>query len=146
MSRPAYTFIEQVSAKLPAEFLAEALDDDKDGFVDMDVWDNVAAEAADQVDARLGKRYQVPFDPEALEPLVRSASLLFVLESLYLRRGFGTPENNPFLTSATAARKELEDIGNGVSALTPTARKPLPSVTTVTEPARTSSGRGFLSA
>jgi len=145
MPRPVYTLIEQVKAKLPYDFIVSALDDDKDGLIDSDVWTAVAEEAADQVDQRLGRRYAVPFDPQSLEPIVRSSALLFVLETLYLRRGFGSEETNPFLVSARAARKDLTDIGNGDSPLTPTAQKPRRSVAVIAEPARTSSRAGHLS-
>ena len=145
MPRLTYTTLDQVKAKLPADFLLEALDDDKDGLTDADVWQAVAEDAADPVDARLGKRYAVPFDPLALEPIVKSSSLLFVLETLYQRRGYGTEETNPYLVSARAARKELNEIGDGKVPLTPEQKRPHRSVSVVTEPARTSSAHGHLS-
>lgn len=146
MSRSVYTTLDQVKAKLPHDFIVEALDDDKDGEIDADVWAAVAEDAADQVDDRLGQRYTVPFDPENLSAKVRASSLLFVLETLHLRRGLGTEENNPYLNSARAARKELSAIGNGETPLSPEAERPRKSVSAVTEPARTSSAGGFLSA
>lgn len=145
MPRVVYTTLAQVKAKLPNDFIIEALDDDKDGILDEDVWTAVAEDAANQVDGRLGKRYQVPFNPDALEPIIVSSSLMFVLETLYQRRGLGSEETNPFLASARAARKELTDIGNGDTPLTPTAAKPRQSVMVVSEPARTSSAGGYLS-
>lgn len=146
MPRTGYTTLDQVQAKLPLDFITDALDDDKDGMADDAVWQLVAADAADQVDERLGKRYTVPFAPDSLPPAARSASLLFVLETLYQRRGFGTPETNPFLASARAARAELEKIGNGASPLTTTAQRPRPSVAVFSEPARSTSAHGNLSA
>jgi hypothetical protein len=145
MPRIVYTSQEQAKAKVPEAFLVEALDDDRDGMIDDDVWTAVAEEAADQVDARLGQRYAVPFPADAIPAPARHASLLFVLETLYLRRGFGTEENNPFLNSARAARKELEAIGSGQKPLTPESQKPRPSVAVFTEPARTTSSAGHLS-
>lgn len=145
MARPIYTTLAQVKAKLPHDFIIEALDDDKDGLMDEEVWTAVAEDAADQVDGRLGMRYTVPLDPAALPAVVNAASLLFVLETLYQRRGYGTEETNPFLVSARAARKELAAIGNGETPLTPQAEKPRQSVVAITEPARTSSAAGNLS-
>lgn len=145
MPRVVYTTLDQVKAKLPMDFIIGALDDDKDGLIDDELWTAVSEDAADQVDARLGKRYAVPFDPDALEPIVKSSSLMFVLETLYQRRGFGTDESNPFLASARAARKELNQIGDGEVPLTPEQKRPRKSVAAVTEPARTSSQRGNLS-
>ena len=144
--RVTYTTLAEVKAKLPYDFIIEALDDDKDGLMDEDVLTAVLEDAANQVDARLGKRYSVPFNPAALEPIISSSSLMFVLETLYQRRGYGTEENNPFLASARAARAELNEIGNGAVPLTPVAQKPRQSISIVTEPARTSSQRGYLSA
>lgn len=144
MSRVVYTTLDQVQAKLPMDFIIEALDDDKDGQIDAEVWDLVAADAADQVDARLGQRYATPFSLDALPAPAKSASLLFVLETLYQRRGYGTTENNPFLASARAARTELEAIGSGDKQLTPTAQRPRPSVAVFREPARTTSSQGSL--
>jgi phage gp36-like protein len=145
MPRPVYTTLAQIAAKLPADFILQALDDDKDGIIDPAVWQAVAEDAADQVDDRLGQRYPVPFDPENLSAKVRAASLMFVLETLHIRRGLGTEETNPFLNSARAARKELSAIGSGEVPLSPEAKRPHKSVATVTEPARTSSASGHLS-
>lgn len=145
MSRPVYTTLAQVKAKLPYDFIVEALDDNKDGMMDDEVWTAVAADAADQVDARLGMRYTTPLDPAALPAVANAASLLFVLETLYQRRGYGTEETNPFLVSARAASKELAAIGNGDTPLTPQAQKPRQSVCAISEPARTSSAHGNLS-
>lgn len=145
MPRVVYTTLDQVQAKLPYDFIVEALDDDKDGLADDAVWDLVAADAADQVDARLGQRYATPFTTDNLPAPAKSASLLFVLETLYQRRGYGTQENNPFLLSARAARAELEKIGSGEKQMSPTAQRPRPSVAVFTEPARTTSASGNLS-
>lgn len=144
MSRPVYTTLEQVKAKLPLDFIIEALDDDKDGMIDSEVWEAVAADAADAVDGRIGQRYPTPLTGD-IPAIARSASLLFVLETLYQRRGFGSTENNPFLDSARAARAELSKIGAGDIPLTPTAQKPRPSVAVFREPARTTSAHGSLS-
>ena len=146
MPRVVYTTLFEIKAKLPYDFIVEALDDDKDGLMDEDVLTAVLEDAANQVDARLGKRYAVPFDPAALEPIIASSSLMFVLETLYLRRGLGTDDKNPFMASARAARSELNEIGNGAVPLTPEKNRPRRSVSVVTEPARTSSARRNLSA
>lgn len=145
LPRVTYTTLAQVKAKLPLDFITEALDDDKDGMIDDDVWTAVAEDAADQVDARIGMRYTTPLDLAALPAVASASSLLFVLETLYQRRGYGTEETNPFLASARAARKDLTDIGAGKTPLTPVANKPQKSVAVFTEPARTSSANGHLS-
>lgn len=145
MSRPVYTTLAEVKAQLPLDFITQALDDASSGTIDPALWQAIAENAARQVDARLGKRYAVPFDPDNLEAVVAESSLTFVLETLYLRRGFGTAETNPFLQKANEARKELAAIGNGTTPLTPEKVRPRPSVSVVSEPARTTSSAGSLS-
>lgn len=145
MSRVVYTTFSQIKAKLPHDFVVEALDDDKDGEIDQDVLDLVLETAADEVDSRLGQRYAVPFDPADLPAIVSSASLVLVLETLYVRRGFGNAENNPFFTNAAETRRKLDKIGNGEGQLTPTAQRPRPSVAVFGEPAKTTSSSGNLS-
>lgn len=142
MSRVVYTTLAQVTAKLPMDFIVQALDDDRDGAIDTAVWEAVVEGAADDVDGKLGMRYATPFDPSALPAIVKSSSLLFVLETLYQRRGFGAEETNPFLVPARAARKDLTEIGNGEKPLTPQAERPRASVAVITEPASTHSAAG----
>lgn len=146
MSRVLYFTRTEIAAKVPARIMLEALDDDGDGVIDEAVWDEVAASACNEVDAPLGQRYAVPFSAAPDYPvLVVAAAILFCCEALYLRRGFGDAKTNPFITRADAMRQKLDDIAAGRSALTPTAIRPRPSVSAVTEPARTSSAAGNLS-
>lgn len=145
MSRSTYTTLDQIKAKLPHDFVVEALDDDGDGELDEAVLTLVLEDAATQVDARLGQRYAVPFDTADLPAIVTSASLTFVLETLYLRRGHGTEEKNPFLAAANQTRKKLEEIGMGKGQLTPEAQRPKKSVAVFTEPSKTTSANGNLS-
>lgn len=145
MSRPVYTAETDVLARMPLSLFTECLDDDGDGLRDAAVWLAVAEDAARTVDGYLGQRYAVPFDPANAPATVFQASLLFVLETLYLRRGKGTEETNPWLVPARAMRRKLEAIGTGEQALTPASIKPRPSVATFTEPARTSSRHGHTS-
>ena len=142
MANP-YTTLDQVTAKLPLQFVTEALDDDGDGLLDAEVWEAVADGAARDVDGLLAMRYDVPFTAP-LPAVVVTASLCFVMESLYDRRGL-TGEKNPYLKRAEDERKKLRDIGSGKLPLTPERVKKTPSVSVVTEPARTSSKHGHLS-
>jgi phage gp36-like protein len=144
--RPLYLTLDEVSAKVPPALLLEALDDNADGVLDEDAWAQVAASACKEVDGTLGQRYTVPFpEPPDTPALVSEAAILFACETLYLRRGHGTKETNPFLTRAEAMRSKLDLIAEGRLALTPTTTKPRPSVSAITEPARTSSATGALS-
>ncbi len=144
--RPLYLTLDDVSANVPAALLLEALDDNADGQIDQPVWAQVAASACNEVDGTLGQRYPVPFPAAPATPaLVAAAAILFASEMLYLRRGHGTKETNPFLTRADAMRSKLDLIAEGRLALTPTTLRPRPSVSAITEPARTSSAAGALS-
>jgi phage gp36-like protein len=140
----AYTTLAEVHAKLPAQFVLEALDDSGSGELDEEVWESVSNGAAREVDGFLAMRYEVPFTAP-LPAVVVTAALIFVMESLYDRRGL-TGEKNPYLLRANEQRKKLEAIGAGKLPLTPERVKTRPSVSTVTEPARTSSSNGHLSA
>jgi hypothetical protein len=146
MSRPLYFTLDDVTAKVPEATVTEALDDDRDGLLDDSAWLAVAGAACNEVDSSLGQRYATPFPATPnTPPLVKHAALLFFWESLYLRRGFGSKDTNPFLAQADAMRGKLDQIADGRAPLTPTAEKPRQSVTAVTEPARTSSAAGNLS-
>lgn len=146
MSRLLYFTLDDVTAKVPLQTVTEALDDDRDGFLDDAAWLATAGAACNEVDASLGQRYATPFAEAPGAPaLVTHAALLFFCESLYLRRGYGTKENNPFLGQADTMRGKLDQIADGKAPLTPTTERPVQSVTTITEPARTSSAAGHLS-
>jgi phage gp36-like protein len=137
-----YTTLAEIAAKLPNQFLVEALDDNGDGVPDADVWDQVAASAAAEVDGLLAMRFSTPFaSPPAV---VRHAALIFALETLYDRRGYSGDEKNPYASRARDERDKLRDIGAGKLPLTPVHQKPTQSVAVVSEPARTSSAAGHL--
>ncbi len=120
---------------LPPAFVAEALDDDRDGMEDGGVWDVVEADAASQIDSRLGGRYTVPF-AEPLPAVVVESAKIFACELLYLRRGMAG-EANPWTARANGMRKRLEAIGDGSQPLSPTSNRARPPVSVVSIPAVT---------
>lgn len=120
---------------LPPAFVAEALDDDRDGSADSGVWDAVEEDAAGQIDSRLGGRYSVPFTAP-LPAVVVEAAKVFACELLYQRRGM-SGEANPWTARANAMRKRLEAIGDGSQPLTPTTTKVRPPVSVISTPAVT---------
>lgn len=145
MPRPLYITLSEVKAKLPADLVLEALDDNADGQIDSPVWDSIAEAACNEVDASVGQRYTTPFAALPDTPvLIRTAALLFVCEMLYLRRGKGDKDTNPFLARADAMRQKLDLVADGKQPLTPTTERPRQSVSVITEPARTSSAAGHL--
>lgn len=133
-----------ITIELPTEFLTEGLDDNADGAEDPGLWDALVASASRRVDSRLGQRYHVPFTG-TIPALVKEAAIIFALDILYRRRGYGTEESNPWMTASIAMEKKLTRIGNDEEPLTPTKQEARPSVSAITEPARTTSHSGYLS-
>lgn len=140
----SYIVQSDLHALVPPAFVVEALDDDRDGLADAGVWAAVEAEAAGQVDSRLGGRYAVPFGAP-LPAIVTEAAKLFAAEALYQRRG-QSGENNPFTGRANAMRKRLEAIGAGEAPLTPEAGRKRPPVSVITAPAKTLPAHGGMNA
>lgn len=138
----AYVTRAQITAKLPPQFLLQALDDNGDGTEDADLFDAVVSGADAEVDGILGQRFSVPFTG-TVPPIVGQASLIFVLDTLYLRRGYGTEANpNPVAGRAKDMRTKLQRIALGEEPLAPEASRSRPSVTVITETSRVYSGNG----
>jgi phage gp36-like protein len=137
MSAP-YTTMAQVTAKIPPQFLLEALDDDGDGQADPGLFNQVVANVATEIEGALGQRYAVPFD-NPLPAVVASAALTLACYGIYARRV--TEEMNPFAKLAKETRDKLAAIAKGEQSLQPFKDPAQPSATAITEPARTSSRR-----
>jgi phage gp36-like protein len=127
---------------IPAPFLVQALDDDRDGQADPAAWSSVQVSACNAVDGHLGSRFEVPFQPP-VPAIVLHAAKIFACEMLYSRRGYHG-QQNPFTTQADELRKQLTKIGNGELGLAPDRARVAPSVSIITEPARTTSAQGRL--
>lgn len=138
----AYVTRAQVTAKLPPQFLLQALDDNGDGTEDTDLFDAVVAGADAEVDGILGQRFDVPFTG-TVPPIVGQAALIFVLDTLYLRRGYGTEANpNPVAGRAKDMRKKLEDIAKSDQPLAPEVSSSRPKVTVISQTSRVYSPNG----
>jgi len=138
-----YTSESELKANLPPDFIRQALDDDSDGEADADLLDQIIQNASDEVDAALGQRYPVPF-PSPFPAVVKTACRIFVLDTLYMRRGF-SGENNPWESRAKDQREKLTRIGTGKEPLTPDVERKLPPVSVISEDAGTHSVHGRLS-
>lgn len=137
-----YVLQSEIEADIPPTFLVEALDDDNDGQADAGLWDKVAESVATEIDGTLGQRFAVPFS-SPIPAIVKQAAKVFSLEKLYARRG--TPEaQNPWAKQAAAFREKLTRIAKGEEPLTPEIQRAKPSVTAITEPAKTTSSTGSL--
>lgn len=104
-----YVTRQQVIAKIPAQVLNDALDDNGDGKEDAGAFDNVVAVASQEVDGYLGGLFTVPFATPPAK--VREATLAFVLEMLYQRRNI-EEDKNPHAKTAKYYRDHLQKVGN----------------------------------
>lgn len=133
-----------VAGSIPPAFLLEALDDDRDGVEDAGLYDAIAENASNEVDAYLASRVAVPMATPV--PLAVQASRVFCLETLYQRRGYSedTDPPNPWSAQAKALRKRLERIASGEEPLErDTSGSPIEAIY---EPSRTTSSGGRMGA
>lgn len=138
---PDYVIMSDLSARLPSKFLIQALDDDRDGVSDAQVFTEIQKAVKDAIDSRLGQSYD-PADYGANPPaIVRHAGTIFALEICYQRRGVNE-KNNPHTKEAEALRKKLDAIGTGKEPLVPEKKKANPSGGIITEDAKTVSKSG----
>lgn len=128
-----YISLSDLEAVLPSAFLTQALDDDGDGQID--AWEAVQAAAERAVNAILGMRYAVPFTAPIPE-IVIEAAFTFAAEACYTRRGVEF-DQNPFGKAAATMRATLRQIAAGEIPLAPGLERAKPSVSVITEPART---------
>ena len=105
----AYVQRAQVTAKIPAPILTDALDDDGDGKEDAGLLDQIILNASQMVNAPLSGIYNTPF-PDPAPPAVSEAALIFTLEGIYARRPTGAEGKNPWTSQANAWRHELEQM------------------------------------
>lgn len=136
-----YVTMSQMNARLPAVFLVQALDDDRDGTADTGVWDAVATAVKEEIDGILGVRHTVPFS-NPIPAAVTAAAQILAAEALYNRRGFSGEEQNPYAALAKQHRATLAKIAAGEIPLSPEIKRAAPSASIVSEPSRASSRTG----
>jgi phage gp36-like protein len=127
-----YTDEAKIAALLPANYLADAADDDRDGDADEGTLAAVIAAVDTRIDGLLGGRYSVPFT-SPVPAVVAEASLVFALAALYRRRGVAD-EANPWAEREAQAEKRLERIGRGEEMLTFEAKPARPAGTLISAP------------
>ena len=112
-----YTTQAAIQAKVPAQILTDALDDNGDGLPDAGLLDAIIANASDAVDAYLCNRIALPLpNPTAS---VRIAALWFAIEEIYGRRQAELPPE--FAKAIANACTWLEAIRDGKQQLDATA-------------------------
>ena len=105
----AYLTATDLAVAIPAPFLNDACDDDRDGLADPGLLDQILEQASLAVDAYLGSLYAVPITPAP--PSVKEAALVFACELVYARR-LAPDDKSPWTERAKTWRQRLEKIGN----------------------------------
>lgn len=107
----SYCTREQVLRLVGPENFRQMLDDDQDGVEDAGLFDALAVDASDAVDAYLGAQYDVPFSGSA-PAFARLCAKIICAEMLYQRRGIAR-DANPWTKQADTLRTRLEKIAAG---------------------------------
>ena len=139
---PTMAYVEQsdiAPAEIPMRDFIAALDDNKDGAVDADVWAAIQAKVQTEIDGTLGQRYDTPF-AAPLPALVKLAAVRFAIEAVYGHRNLNA-EKSPWVINAAAMRKTLAAIAAGTAQLAPEKKPVNPSGSVIAEPSRTYSDR-----
>jgi len=132
----AYLVENDLLADLPSSFLQQALNDGPDGPISFTV---LAERASEKVDAILVQRVSVPVGSDEDGFLIaKEAARVFALETCYRRRGyFG--DQNPWTDAAKAQEKKLTAIIEKNQPFAAGAANKKPSVSAITQAARTNS-------
>lgn len=96
-----------LAGEMPLEQIVQALDDNRDGEVDEAAWERVQAGAAE----RLRDCFGGP-PPAKFNQTCGYAQKVFMLEALYVRRGFYGKEN-PYAQKAADAERRLRALAGG---------------------------------
>jgi len=136
-----YVQMSDLAAELPGKFLIQALDDNKDGVADPEVFAAIQKAVKDEIDGKVGQQIdpaQFGANPPAL---VKSIALVLASEKLYRRRGIDD-KNNPYSKRAKDERAKLDAISTGDQVLTPKAKKTNASGAALVADAKTVSKSG----
>jgi phage gp36-like protein len=113
----SYILRADIEAEAPTAVLAQALDDDGDGFEDLGLFDKIAERASSDVDGILGQRFEVPF-LSPVPPIVSRAARIFFLAAMYRRRQV-REEDNPYAAQEREMAAKLGRIATGDEPLSP---------------------------
>ena len=126
---------------IPPDFLTQALDDNGDGVADDGLLDLIIAQASEEIDGYIGRRYPLPLLTPYPEVITSSAKAL-AAEALYKRRGI-EDQKNPWSAKARSIRMLLQSIAQGTTPLSHTLNRQDPSASIVTEPMGTTVNRRY---
>lgn len=136
-----YFIMADLSAELPGKFLVQALDDNKDGDADENVFSAIQSAVKNEIDGKIGQKYDPAQFGAAPPALVQSIALVLACEKLYSRRGVSA-KDNPYGARAKEARAKLEAIATGEQLLYPKAKPTNASGAAIVSDAKTVSASG----
>ena len=102
---------ESFAGDIPLAQIVEALDDNRDGEADLNVWADVRRGASDRIADCFGGP-----PPARFAQACAYAERVFILETLYVRRGFYGSQN-PYAGKADDAEKRLRRLAAGEDAV-----------------------------
>lgn len=135
-----YLTLSHLVADIPGRLVVEATDDDADGHADPNVVQELLSRASREVDEILGQRFKVPFTGR-FPPIVRGAAVVFAGYRVYRRRGVAD-DDNPMAKQRDEMIAKLKAIASGADPLAPGFERSAPSVSVISEPAKTHTNRG----
>lgn len=134
---PDYVTMSDMNARIPGDFLIQALDDNGDGAADTGVWDQVKSAVETDINGTLSKRFKTPF-ANPVPAFVLKCAAVFAAALLYRRRGM-TDDKNPWAKEEETLKKELTAIANGDAPLSGAIEREKPSGTVVGAPSKLNS-------
>ena len=138
---PDYITFGQMKAAMPADILAQLLDDSGSGAPDMAKWTELLVAVTREIDGKLEQKYPLPL--ATVPNSIGDAAFVLAAELLYQGRGY-YEEANPWTKRAKGVRSFLDALANGEKQLLPTAAKVGTPAAAITETAKTFPSDGSL--
>lgn len=108
----AYITQTDLTGKIEARLINQALDDDGDGEADPGAWDRLYAAVEVAINGALAARYDVRAFRQPYPAAIVDFALTLAAEAIYARRGM-TGDANPWKKPADMSRDRLEQIRIG---------------------------------
>lgn len=134
-----YITYAEMKAALPAEIMAQLLDDQGSGMPDMDKWEKIVAAVAREINGALEQKYSLPL--ATVPNSIGDAAFKLAAELLYCGRGF-YGDANPWTERGRDVRKFLLKVADGSIQLLPTTRKTNAPAVVISESAKTTPASG----
>ena len=136
-----YITYSQMKAALPAEIMAQLLDDQGSGAPDMAKWTEIVAAVSREINGSLEQKYTLPLG--TVPNSIGDAAFKLAAELLYCGRGF-YGDANPWTDRARDVRKFLLKVAAGEIQLLPSVAKTNAPAAAITETAKTYPSTGNL--